>query len=371
MRHHTAALPAVLTGSFGTRLIVDAFYGSDRTRADLGVAGWELTWNSEADIKSAGSLTVVYTDELAQSLSPTEFTDVLAPFGQELNLAIQIIGDDSSVETLQLGRYRITDVPDARDEHFQHLGQTFTIGSRITLTLEDRMVLLARWGFRSEQAPAALGSCWDEIQRISGMQVVRTVPDKTIPPGIIYKAVEGGRLNAVQELAKVLDGVPYITPEGALAVLSNGWGDPVGNLVLGEAGTIIAVEHSMTSDGVYNEVIGNFETEDRTPIFATAEVRDGRLATSGSYWRYTKYVTSDKVHTQIQADAYVAGILAEVTSRRVYRVPVQCILDPRVEDGDVMTIERPTGGLLTGRVVSHKFGAGRSMSLEMDVIRNA
>src|SRR3989337_234136 len=159
MRPGSDQLIKMLTGPVSPRLIVDSFYGPTRTKTDLGADGWELTWDSEAEIKSAGTLTVVYNDDLAKSLSPAEFNDVLAPFGQEVNLRLEITVGESFVETVQLGHYRITAVPDARDEHFDHLGQTVTLGSRITLTLEDRLVGLKRWGFRTEQSPAET-TCW-------------------------------------------------------------------------------------------------------------------------------------------------------------------------------------------------------------------
>jgi len=369
MRPGSDQLIKMLTGPVSPRLIVDSFYGPTRTKTDLGADGWELTWDSEAEIKSAGTLTVVYNDDLAKSLSPAEFNDVLAPFGQEVNLRLEITVGESFVETVQLGHYRITAVPDARDEHFDHLGQTVTLGSRITLTLEDRLVGLKRWGFRTEQSPVET-TCWAELRRISGMQIIASVTDQPVPAGLIYKATRGGRLTAVQDLARVLGGIPYVTPDGALSVLSDTWGAAVAALVLGEEGTILDVGHSMESEGVCNEVVGNFESEDRTPIYAVAELTEGPLATTGQYGRNTLYVTDETITTQRDAQAYVDATLARVSSRQVYRVPVQCLINPLVEDGDLVTVERPEGETLTGRIVNHKFGSGRMMSLELDVQRD-
>ena len=370
MKNTSPALASILTGSFTTRLVIDSFYGPTRTKEDLGEDGWELNWNSEGEIKSAGRVDIVYTDDLAQSLTPNEFADTLAPFGQELNILLEVTAGDGFTETIQQGRYLITGVPDARDEHMNVLGELLTIGSRVTLTLEDRMVRIKRAGFRSGQAPASLASCWAELQRISGMQVIRSVADKPIPVGLIYKAAEGGRLDAVQALARILDGVAYITPDGALSVLPDVWGAPVAALVLGADGTILDVGHSMESEDVFNEIVGNFQDADRNPIYAVAAVITGPLATTGPFGRYTRYVTSEQVSTQAEADAYVRAALAIATSTQVYRVPVQCVLDPRLDDGDVVTVERPTGGTLTGRIANHRIGNDGTMSLELDVQRN-
>ena len=368
MRPSSENLIRVLTGSFSAHLIVDSFYGATRTQTDLGADGWELTWNSEADIKSAGTLTIVYTDELARSLSPERFNDTLAPFGQELNLLLEVSAGEFS-ETVQLGRFLITAVPDARDEHFQLLGQTLTVGSRVTLTLEDRTVRLKRWGFRSDQSPAPLSSCWGEIGRLSGMQIIRSVPDKAAPKSMVYKGVKGGRLAAVQALATQLGGRLYVTPDGALSVLPDGWGEPVAALVLGDNGTILDRGNSMESEEIFNEIVGNFEDENRNPIFVTASVTDGPLAVDGPFGVNTEYITDETITTKHAAQLAVNARLLETTSRQVYRVPVTCIVNPLLEDGDVVTVERPTGGILTGRMVNHRFGDNNTMTLELDVIR--
>lgn len=369
MRQHSAHLAEVLTESFTTRLIADAFYGAERTLADLPVGSWELQWNSEAKIKSAGSLTVEYTSDVAESLSPGEFTDVLAPFGQELNLLMEVSAGEFK-ETVQLGHYRLTAVPNARDDYAQLMNRTITVGSRVTLTLEDRLIGVERAGFQSEQSPPSMASCWTEIQRLTGMQVLRSVPDKAIPNSVVYLAEQGGRLKAVQELAGVLGGSAYVTPDGAISVLPDAAGGIVGKLTLGDSGTILDVAHSMESEGVYNEVVGNFEDANRNPLYAVASITSGPLAVDGPYGRYTRYYSSPFVKTPAAAQSAVDAILSQVSSTQTYRVPVQCLVNPLIEDGDVVSVQRPIGEPLVGRVVNHKFGASNLMSLELDVQRD-
>jgi hypothetical protein len=370
MRVASENLSEVLRGSFSTRLIVDASYGADRRAMDLPAVAWDLDWDSEAEIPGDGSLTIIYTPEVAESLTPTQFTDILAPFGQELNLRLEVSAGEFW-ETVQLGHYRIIAVPDARDTHMDHLGETIVVGSSVTVTVRDRLEGVRRSGFHSEQSPPSLDSCWAEIQRLTGMQVLRSVDDKPIPASTVYLAEQGGRLKAVQALAGVLGGVAYVTPDGALSVMPDAPGDVVAELVLGDEGTILDVAHSMESEGVYNEVVGNFESEDREPIFSVAAVTDGPLAVDGPYGRYTRYYSSPFVKTQAAADSAVAAILSQVSSSQTYRVPVKCVLDPRIEDGDVVSVQRPGGRLLIGRVVSHSFGSSPVMDLELDVTRVA
>jgi hypothetical protein len=369
VKRHSAALPAVLTGSFDTRLIVDSFYGAERTRMNLPTESWSLKWNSESSgTKAGGTLTIVYTPDIAESMTPTRFSDVLAPFGQELNLRMEIRAGLFS-ETVQIGHFRIVAVPDAKDAHAEHLGETITVGSKITVTLQDRLVAVERNGFLSEQSPPSLESCWGELQRLTGMQLDRSVDDKPIPGRPVYLAEQGGRLKAAQAIAAVLGGPAYVTPDGALSVLAGMSEEVVAELVLGDRGTILEVAHSMESEGVYNHVVGHFEAEDRTPIFAVASITEGPLSVNGQYGVYTRYFSSEFVKTQEQADAAVASILSQVSTGQKYRVPVKCVINPLVDDGDMVSVQRPGGRLLVGRVVSHTLSSSKVMDLVLEVVR--
>ncbi|PPF56095.1 hypothetical protein C5B94_04015 [Clavibacter michiganensis] len=371
MRPISENLREALTSSFSQRLIVDAFYGSTRTQKDIQNEGYAFTWDAEAEVSSGGSVEVVHTDPEGRSFSPSRLTDVLAPFGQELNTLLEFsIGDFR--ETIQLGHFRITAIPDAADTHFTHNGVTAVASSRVKVTLEDRMVNVRRNGISSEQSPKSLASTWAEIQRLSGMQVIRTVPDKPIPATVIYGTQSGGRLKAVQDLAAVLGGVAYATADGALAVRSDDPGPVAARLRLGERGTIIDAPASMESESVYNHIVGNFETADRQPLFAETTQEDGALSVHGPYGRYTREVTSKDfpfVSTPAQARAAVAVALRQSTSSQTYRVPVTCVIDPSVEVGDTVSVERPTGGDTTGRVVKQTISSSPLMQLELEVTR--
>jgi hypothetical protein len=371
VRPGSDALKDVLTGSFSTRLIADVFYGVERTMKDVPVVDWSLSWNVGAEIKATGSVTVQFTDELARSMTPKRFTDTFSAFGQEMNLLLEVSAGRFT-ETVQLGRYRVTAVPSSRDAYFGFSGRTLVSGSTIELTLEDRLVGVKRWGFPSEQNPVLTGSCWGELGRLTGMQVKRSgLPDKGVPGSVVYAASEGARLKAVQELANALGGVPYCTPDGALSVLPDKPGAPVVELVLGEGGTILDVEYSLESDGVYNEVVGTYEDADRNPIVYVAQILEGPLRVGGPYGTYTRYYSSQLVKTGAQAGPATEAVLRQVSASRTYRVPVVCVVNPLIEFGDVVTVEVPGSAVpLSGRVQSYGLSSAGSMSLELEVSRD-
>lgn len=359
----------LLSGSFSTRLIVDAFNDDGRTVQDLAVDTFELRWDREADLKSAGTLHVVQTTDDGSSLSPKDVTDPLAPFGPEVNILMEISADDAVFsETVQIGHYRIAVVPSASDEYADVTDGQIVTSSSVDLTLEDRLSGPQRRGFRSEENPATT-SGWDELARISGMQVERTdgLADVVIPDDYVYQAVRGGRLKAIRALADMLGGTEYTTPDGALSVMPYEAGDPIGTLALGENGTILGDDGGMDSTDVYNVVVGDFQTVDQIPIHKVA-VAAGLLEPTGPYDENTYYHSNPAITTEAAAEIEVAAVLAQVSSPKTYRITVQCIINPLVEDGDVYYVQRRDGSTITGQVVSHKFGGSMLMTVEMDVL---
>lgn len=368
MRAGTDNLKDVLIGgSFNQAYSCDIFYGSTRTIQGLPIRTPQFKNNIDAATAATASVMVPYTPDFAESLTPVEFTDALAPFGAEATVQVEISAG-SFHEVVQLGRYRITAIPKAYDEFMNFLGTSIVSGSLLELTLEDRSVLLRRWGFRVPESPPSLASCWDEIGRISGAQLSRNMPDKPIPTSIVYEASQGGRWKAIQELAGVLGGTAVFNEFGVLTLIPDEPGPVVGELKVGAQGTIIDVDYSMDSEGVYNEVVGNFEDDNRNPIYAYASVVGGRLDPTSEYKPYTYYMASPYVKTQQAADAAVKTRLFNLSSRQTYRVPVQCIYNPLIQLGDVLKLERPDRAL-TGRVMDYSNGADGLMTVELEVAR--
>jgi hypothetical protein len=229
----SAALVEVLAGrrggTFALEIIADVFYDGERTFKSLPLTDVRLKWDIESDLKSAATLVVDYGSASGESLTPTDFSSTLAPYGQEVNLIAKVSAGGFS-ETVQLGRYKIFDDPEASDQTMDFQGRRVTVSSHVEVTLTDLMVQVKRAGFRFPQNPSTT-SAWDELAAVTGMPVIRSLPDATLAATLAYEANEGGRLKAVQAIANRLGGVPYTNAFGALTVLPDAYGPVVAELV--------------------------------------------------------------------------------------------------------------------------------------------
>jgi hypothetical protein len=381
MRDTTATLGEVLKSSFGARLIADVFYDDERTLKGLDVGAYTLQWDIEGEIKGNGYLDVVYQGGTGDSLTPREFTDRLAPFGQEVNLLMEITAGTFS-ETVMLGRYRIVAAPTASDRYAKFMGRQVVTGTTLRVNIADLLVGVQREGLRWPSPPLR-STTYAEMQRLSGLPILESVPDAPIPTGVIYEPKDGGRLEAVQMLASWLGGTAVVTALGELTVVPFEPGDVVNTISMGEDGRILDVQTGMDSEGVYNEVVGTYQSDDGTPFYSVASINSGPLAVSGPYGRYTFNDTAQGVQTQGQANIRARQQLDRLISGQSYRITVTCVLDPRVEVGDMVTLNGPlefdqddptdegTPAFTdTGRVLSCGFGTDNTMTITLDVARH-
>lgn len=346
------------------RLIVDVFYDDEPVFADLPVADWSLSWDLESELKSTGALTAAYTSTAGESLSPKGFLDVLAPYGQQVNVLVEVSAGPFS-DTLQLGRYRINQAPEAADSFFQFLGKTLTAGSLVKVTVDDLLSSVKRDGFHWPEPPVMVDSTWDEIQRITDLPVNPSLADLPTPAGVIYQPKEGGRLEAVQQLASYLGGVGVTNSFGEVTAVPFDFGNPVATLSMGAEGKVLSASTSVDSDSFYNVVVGTYQEDDGTPIYCLAAAT-GVLNPEGPFGEYTYYDSSDLPKTQAQGQARANSVLDRLVASQSFRITLSCVADYRLERGDVVTFKSMTGEIV-GRIISIKFTADGLMEVTLDV----
>lgn len=213
--------------------------------------------------------------------------------------------------------------------------------STVTLDLADYFLRIARDSFPFPESPKST-SMWDEAQRLTGLPVFRSIPDRVLPTNITY---DEDRLEALGKAFGPSNAWPALTPVGALTARPKDWPAPVGRIE-----NVIDITAEMRSENVYNRVVveGKNPNPDGPALIAVAEVTDGFLRVrnqdgsrspfGGNTYRYS----SEFLTTQAQCQAYANDLLPRVSRLRSVTRTVTVPFDPLVEIGDVTTLVDPT-----------------------------
>lgn len=367
-RQHTPQLAQVITeGSFQLEMVGDVYLGAQRLIEGVPLDDWTLTGDYDAAVKTGAKCTIAYQGDFAESYTPREAGDALAPYGQEIHL-FAVVTAGGFTERVRAGVYRIDDVPNSRDEVMRVGDRKLTIGSIVSLDLIDRSDAVNTLS-RSLEQPASLSSVWAEIVRVSRLQVTRTVADVAIPNSVVYAR---NRLETVQQLAGLLQGRAVMRSDGTLGVVPDVIGTPAITLSTGEpAGTIIGDEYSLSTRQLANVVIGDFEDDDGRAIHSEAAITSGPLSVLGPFGeRVVEYPQDQKqfIRTQATADRATRNHLAKVSTRGPREIPVTLVPDIRLEIGDAVRLER-ADGTVDGRVV--KYSLPRMGAMQVTVRADA
>ena len=341
-------------GSLNFYYVGELWYDGIRRLVDVPLTDTKLAEDDNRAVKTTGSCQVVWADDIGQSILPREIGDIFSPFGSEIAVyAIVELGGYS--ERIPMGWFQITDVPEMRDETMFWENRTITTGSTLTLDLMDRYVQVVNDEFDVPTAPTDLTSVWAEIGRITGLQLVRSIPDTPITRSVAYKDSVS---EAVMDLADILGGVPYMTRDGALSMRSKVWPQPVGTLRMGDGGQIVSIGKAMSSDGVYNRVVFRGQGDRQDQVLSVSEVLSGPLRTknpdgsrSPAHRRPT-FRSNQFVTTKEQAQAYTDNELTRVRTLNAQKWPITMTWDPRQEVGQVWNVVDEQNETTVVRIIS-------------------
>lgn len=368
MRQHTEQLEDVLRGSFERDLTVNVFNGPNRILEGIRFESWSLDSDLSQVVCSGGQGVAVIPSINGESYSPVGTEGVLSAFRARVELVLTVRAGDFT-EQVSLGMFRVMQIPSAQDFTTVFDGRTVVQASRVGVKFDSLDSDIDRWGFAFPEQSNAGVSAFGEIRRFTGMAVEQTVPDVELPSTKVWEPKQGGRLEAVIELGKVLGGSAVVNSRGAWEIVPDTVGEPVTTLYLGEMGTVVDdPETEVDTDTVYNEVIGSFEDVNGAPIYAVARVNSGPLSVEGPYGTNTRYYASDLVTTQEQADGAVQSVLDQSISSQKVGIRIQCHVNPIVEIGDVVELvgwNRP----LIGRVQKVSLNNGPLMNVVLEVSR--
>ncbi len=358
MRSGSSTLKAVLQGSFDCQFYADVFLNRQRVLANLPITNVVLNDDSTSAVQGSGSFSVAYQGDFADSIAPKQIGDTLSPFGSQVAISAIVTAGSGFVERIPMGTYLISETPAIATQMFLFNTALLSKGDLIDVTVKDLFYGVQRDRFNVPGSPASLSSVWGEVQRLTGLPVTKTITDAVIPLSVAYAQ---DKLQAVYDLATVLDAAACMTFDGTVSMRPNVWPAVVDTLSGGDGGTLINVGRGMANDTVYNAVVvRSADSGTGQSVLASAEVQSGPLRTTNTdgslspYRRVPYFASSPYVTTQAQAAAYAATLLPRVSALRSVTVDLVETFNPLRDLGDVITVQRVATGKVfesfTGRV---------------------
>lgn len=354
-------------GSFRSRYTADLIVDGDLKLSDVALPQSQLQADGTAKILTQGSATFAYSDAIGTSVLPKDLTSWLSPFASYLDISYEVSVGRTFQEKILRGRLKIVGVSDPQDRMVKFQNRRLTVGSAVNLKLADQFYVTNRERFLAPAGPSNLSSVWAEIGLLTGFVLDQSIADAPISRTVTYQE---NRLDAVFDLAAILNGLPYMTPDGALSMASTVWGSPVLNLEMGPKGTVVRADPDDLSDAdIYNQVVVRSWDAQQATILATAQVTAGPLRYGGPMGRVPTFVASQFVTTTAQAQAYANAQLPIVSRLPAVTYTIQCAPDPRLEVWDVITFSTADGDVLTGRIQKITLPGSGLMTLVVEVDR--
>lgn len=373
-----AELLAALAGSHSPSYRAQAFYGTELTLEDVPLDGsGSITYDIDGQIQASGNAYIT-RDSDGTSLVPRSETDPLAPYGQEIVLSRHIVAGEQDW-LIPCGRFPIKSVPDMR-EYFRArpgiahpdadaLASQVVVAYDLQLKLTDRFDWIRGANFLQPEAPKAGNTTWQEIQRISPIPIVVSLPDQPLPAALAYT---DSRYDAIVTLMDNLGGEPALTRTGALtARVKDPW--LTETVEVFDIDGTIDVSEAMDSEGLYNAVRvrssnGDSEIVAYAQIDATGHpLRVGGPFNGGAARVYT--FASPLIDTQAKADAAALTVLARVSTQQARRVKVTITPNHLLEIGDYgRATDHRTRRWYTGSIARQSMNLDPFADMDLELI---
>lgn len=371
MRFGTPQLRQVLLGSFNLTYSCDVFVEGERVMQSVPITNINLDDNSTALVQGTGSFTIVYQDPFGKSIAPLSIADVFAPFGTQVDLYAIITAGAGFSEKVLLGTYLVSETPTINATWTVFNGAVLSKGDQIDISIQDLMYRTQKNTFDTPSSPSSLISVWSEFQRLMQIAVTRTISDAAIPNTVAYQT---DRLQAVYDLAAVLDATACMTPDGTASMRPNVWPAVMDEINGGDGGTLLTAPRAMQSDNVFNKLrvkdqVGN--------ILGSGWISDGPLRAANADGSLSPYgtvptdFTSPQITTAGQAEIYIAANLPRIAGLRGMQVQITEVFNPLRDLGDVVTVNRKVRDVVTesfdGRVTAISRTSAKSQQVTLAV----
>lgn len=349
MRSVSAAFVAALGGGHDVVTRVDAWYGGVLVAEDLAVIDGRVAAEENALIRTSLQVDIAVPVELV----PTEETDPLAPYGQELHVSRGVRHAGTGLlELVSLGWFRIQSSK-VREQwrYVEGLPEPWvSSGAVVSVEAFDRMSAVVDSDFLAPETPQLKTSAVAEIRRlVRGLTPLGTftVVDGAIPATTEYT---GDRGDAVRSLAGHRNAVAYIDPDGLFVVRTVATTAAVYEVDTGPQGSLVDWTHVLSRDGIFNGYVARGKTSADVPVQSVALETTGPTRWDGPFGRVPTVVETNLPFTVGMATTMAKNGLAKLRTSVDVVVETSCIPNPALECGDYVGLSVPRGRVV-GRVV--------------------
>jgi hypothetical protein len=340
----------------------------------LEMGGNEVSLNADADVQGSVKLVVADVDG---TLTPTSIGSPLTPFGSVVNVRAGFKFNNAE-ELVSLGWYLIWDmeIEEAWKSYTSTDGETVLKrnGSRMTLTGRDFLQKVADYKFLVPTAPTQ-STAWAEIVYLVSDVVSVEAPsflgvDPTIPSQLTYGE---DRLDAVKQLAAVLNAEPVMTPSGKLTLRQLNPSQTSSNTAptFGWNVNVTKYKKSLSRDGVFNIVVARGKNTQQLNVVAYAIQNDGPTSFYSSFGPRPVFYDTELLLTNAAIQAYADAQLATIAQRNTQTVPISALPNPAIELGDFASLTiQGTPEPLTCRVVGISYKDRGEMEVQLSMPQN-
>lgn len=314
--------------------------------ATFPAVGGNVALDANAAIR--GSADVTFVDDGTLGIVPTDATDPLAPYGQEIRVSRGVRYPDGSEELVALGVFGIQDV-DVSDTNE---------GVEIQVTGRDRAQKVIDARFEEPYQVAAGIDHNTALQAVIDAGVpglTYDLADVAATTGQLLAAEQDDRWAFAQEMAKTRGYLLYFDGAGQVVteIIAAPTGTSQADIIEGEGGVLLTAGRRWTRDGTFNRVIATGEnTGVGTPVRGVA-TDDNPLSPTyyfGPFGKVPRFYTSSFITTAAQALDAAQGILNKELGTS-QTVTFGAVVNPALEPNDIVKITRQRAGIDENHVI--------------------
>ncbi len=365
-----------LRGSRRYQLRVDAYEKGKLVASDLPVADGSLSITEGQATRSRLTLTIADPDGRYTPVPGSP----LSPFGPELHVQMGV-KFGYNLEWVSMGWFPIVSTSSAETwafykKRYEDEPVRVNRGAVTTIEAVDRALWVGDYKFLSREQPTT-GFALSEFSRILKGVVpwaafakanAVQLSDVPIPSGFTY---DDDRLGTAVNLAALMNAEFIFNEEGTATLIPREWNSysvwTIGDGRDPDNAVRVSFDRTMTRDNMYNAVIVRSTNFGGSPIQGIKTETTPPLQWDGPFGRVPYFIDSPALGTQEAVDAAAIQEAANLIKNRLQVMNVECVNNPGIDVGDIVTLPAPRG-TIEGRIVSATWPLkGQQMQLQVVV----